>query len=158
MAQIPRTDKSEIKELNTLEVRGYTIDRLVQIEYKINQLILEFFAPNNPSIFNKVVLNNSILDIGGKLKILKNIGVNSSLIENIRKLISIRNGFAHSPMLVGAKLIFDPDNKPVSHEVNTIINVMNAQGIIKSKNASEWLAEFHDLYERIIHELNKELI
>ena len=58
MSQISRTDKKFINDFNTLEVRGYTIDRLVQIEYRIDTEIKTYFKPQNLQTFEKVVLNN----------------------------------------------------------------------------------------------------
>lgn len=90
-------EKSCLKEFNLAEIRGWVIDRLIQIEYITNNIILEFFKPEKKQVFNDILLNSSVLDFGGKTKVLKNIGLSKITIEKLRKIVSIRNGFAHAP-------------------------------------------------------------
>src|SRR6185503_6611983 len=91
-----RNTKMSLRDFNSHEARGWTIDRLQQIEDRINNKILEFFKPENKELFKEIVLHSSVLDIGGKVKILRNIGVEPKTIEKIRRLSAIRNGFAHA--------------------------------------------------------------
>lgn len=146
--------KSSLKEFNIEEARGWTIERLQQIEYRINDIIIDYFKPDNKHKFTKILLNSSILDIGSKLKVLKNIGtIEKSTIEKIRLLSSIRNGFAHAPIIqhITIKLDVKKDNtiNSSSSVTKSMIEVMNAQGEIKTKNAYDYLVEFWTLDNEI---------
>ena len=155
---LSRTTKSSLKEFNEHEARGWTIDRLQQIEYRINEKIIEFFKPKKIEPFKKIVLNSSVLDIGSKLKILSNIGsVDSKTIEKIRKLSSIRNGFAHAVISQNVTLFIktheDGKQETVDVKEHSIIEVMNSQGKLISKNAMEYLTEFLELNNEIRNEI-----
>ncbi|MCA0366271.1 MAG: hypothetical protein LCH67_19695 [Bacteroidetes bacterium] len=149
-----RMSKRSLKEFNIEEARGWTIDRLQQIEYRINAKIIEYFKPADKHKFEKIILNSSILDIGSKLKILRNTEtVDKQTIDKIRNLAAIRNGFAHAPikdhirMSVDTKLEGGIDKTSIV--VQSFIEVMNSQGDIKSKNAFDYLVEFWTLNKEI---------
>src|SRR5258705_10588152 len=102
--------KNRLRDFNLEEARGWAIDRLQQIEYNNNDKIIDYFKPAEKHKFDKIVLNSSILDIGSKLKILKNIGtVDKQTIEKIRNLAAIRNGFAHAPITDLVTIIIDTE-------------------------------------------------
>ena len=95
--QISRMSKSHLRDLNLEEARGWIIGRLLQIELRINRKIIEYFNPAEKHKFEKIMLNSSIINMGGKLKVLRNTGtVDNKTIDKIRRLVSIRNGFAHA--------------------------------------------------------------
>lgn len=153
-----RTTKTSLKNFNEHEARGWTIYRLQQIEYKINEKILEFFKPKEKELFSKIVLNSSVLDIGSKLKILINLGsVDPKTIEKIRRLSAIRNGFAHAAISskVTIKIIMDENGKEKNIDVkeHNMIEVMNSSGKLISKNAMEYLIEFLNLNNEIRNEI-----
>lgn len=144
--------KRSLREFNEAEARGWTIDRLMQIEYRIDEKILAYFKPANKEVFKEIVLNSAILDIGSKLKILLNTGlVEKQIIEKIRKLAAIRNGFAHAPVVEHIAIVIDEKDKSKSHlaAASSVIKVMNSQGEIKEKNAYEYLMEFLELQNEI---------
>lgn len=146
--------KNQLKDFNIEEARGWIIDCSLQIEYKINSIIVDFFKPIDKVKFEKIVLNSSIIDTGSKLKILMNIGtIDSSIIEKIRKLVSIRNGFAHAPIFDSVKVNINKDSDSSSVEVESIIEVMNSQGLIKTKIAYDYLVEFLNLYKEIMKKI-----
>jgi len=147
--RLERMTKSKLRDFNIEEARGWTIDRLQQIEYRINEKIIDHFKPNNKSDFERILLNSSIMDIGSKLKVLRNINVIDKLtIEKIRTLASIRNGFAHAPITEHVDVFINTDEAthgPSKVLVQTMIEVMNSQGEIKSKNAYKYLVEFLEI-------------
>jgi len=152
--RIESLTKNQLKELNIEEVRGWTIECLLQIEYRINAKIVDYFKPIDKYKFNKIVLNSSIIDIGSKLKILMNIDtVDPSIIEKIRKLAAIRNGFAHSSVTEKINIKINKESDSSSIIVESIIEVMNSQGIIKSKIAYDYLVEFSTLYKEIMENI-----
>lgn len=146
--------KGSLEDFSIEEARGWTIDRLRQIEFRINAKIIDFFKPTDKYQFKKIVLNSSILDIGSKLKILRNTGtVDNQIIEKIRKLAAIRNGFAHAPIVdqVTVTVHTEPERGVDKTTVvaETMIEVMNSQGEIKRKNAFDYLVEFWTLNKEI---------
>jgi hypothetical protein len=150
---LKRTEKSSLKKFNIEEARGWTIERLQQIEWRINRIIIEHFKPEDKDSFEKIVLNSSIMDFGSKLKILININSKyKSQSENIRKLAAIRNGFAHAKISDIIHILADKVDEEtfnLSHETETRIEIMNSQGELKIKNAYEYLVEFWELYHKI---------
>ena len=150
-----RMSKRHLKDLTIEEARGWTIDRILQIESKINRIIIDYFKPTEKHKFDKIILNSSILDMGIKLKILSNTGkVDKKTIEKIRKLVAIRNGFAHAQIIQSINMVTrDPENKKSNEhrptEIEDVIDVMNSQGVIKSHNAVDYLEEFFNLYKEI---------
>lgn len=151
--QFKRTTKRSLQEFNIEEARGWTIDRLQQIEYRINKIIVDYFKPENSKKFQKIMLNGAILDIGGKLKVLANIeGFNNKIIDKIRTLATIRNGFAHAPISDMITVNIDDSeggSEKFSAVAESMIEVMNAQGIIKRKNAYDYLVQFWELNKEI---------
>jgi hypothetical protein len=150
-------EKTSLKDFNEDEARGWTIDRLQQIEYRINEKILEFFKPENKELFKKIVLSSAVLDIGGKVKILRNIGVDPKTLDKIRKLTAIRNGFAHAAIgeFVTVHIITDKDGEEQNTHIkaHSTIAVMDSSGKLTTKNAREYLNEFFDLYRELKNEL-----
>lgn len=146
------TSLNELNQLNVAEARGWIIDRLLSIEHNIDIIIINFFSPDNANVFESILLNSSILDFGSKLKILKNLGYENTLIEKIRRISSIRNGFAHANIRTSFKIEFNA-MKVDSVGVDSMIYVMNSQGEIKEKKASDLLKEFWNLYLELRNEL-----
>ncbi|CAM3611438.1 hypothetical protein [Zobellia roscoffensis] len=148
--------KKRLRDFNKAEVQGWVIERFIRIEERINNIILDFFKPDNKELFTSVVLNSSVLTIGAKIKILANIGVDNSTINKIRKLASIRNGFAHT--LITHQISIKPPSKSepakkVETEVTSIVNVMNSSGKIITKNAHEYLSEYLELLQEVEKEI-----
>jgi len=151
MSRLEHLNK-KISDLNAAEARGWTINCLLEIEHFLDKIILAFFEPKNENIFKDIVLNSSILDMGSKLKILRNIGFDKSLIEKIRRISAIRNGFAHAPILNSSIVTFGENEIKGSRKSSAIL-VMNSQGEIKGKNAPEYLYEFFELNNEIVEKL-----
>lgn len=152
--RIESLTKRQLEDFNIAEARGWIIDSFQEIEYRINSKIVDFFKPTEEATFKKVVLNSSILDIGSKLKILWNIGIrDKNLVDNIRKLAAIRNGFAHVSISEQVNISIDDGKEDgidsISLVVESIIKVMNSNGEIKPKIAFDYLVEFSNLYEKI---------
>lgn len=147
-----KIDKSELKDFNLEEARGWVIDRLNQIEYIIGDFIIKHFQPSNEDEFRSIILNTAIISIGGKLKILRSIkAIDNKTIERISKLSSIRNAFAHAPVITNITVSVDTSEGGKS-EITSIcdnIEVMNSSGEIKTKNAREYLKEFWELNNEI---------
>jgi len=144
---VNRTSKRKISEFNIEEARGWTIEELTSIEYLINQIILNYFNHEPYGDFEKILLNSSILDFGKKIKLLIGLNLIDNKVSNkLRKISSIRNGFAHSPI----QRIYG-----INTESKTEIEVMKSNGKIEKKNMKEYLGEFFDLRKEILEELVK---
>lgn len=153
--RIYRTNKPKLSEFNLEEIRGWIIDRMYQIESKIDVVISDYFNPEKKRDFEQIILNSSIVSIGGKMKILRNIeSFDKNIINKIGKFSSIRNAFAHLPMKESIRIGIINDEKGEFKsskilEIITQIEVMNSNGELKMKNVKEQIGEFF--------ELNKEL-
>lgn len=154
--RLKSTNKKSLSELNSEEIRGWVIDRMTQIEYRIDNAITKFIEPKNVDAFEKIILNSSIITFGAKLKILRNIeGFDKSMISKIQSIATIRNAFAHLPLhessiihfkkIEGSEVILTP----TSSESWNYVNVMNSNGEIKQKKAHELLDEFFTLNQEI---------
>jgi hypothetical protein len=153
--RIDCTNKSKLSEFNLEEIRGWIIDRMYQIETKIDFIISDYFKPENKGDFEKIILNSSIISIGGKMKILRNIqSFDKNIINKIGKFSSIRNAFAHLPVTESIHINVTKDEKGEfkSSQISKIISqieVMTSSGELKMRNVKELITEFF--------ELNKEL-
>ena len=153
--RIHRTNKIKLSEFNIEEIRGWIIDRMYQIETKIDFVISDYFNPEKKRDFEQIILNSSIISIGGKMKILRNIeSFDKNIINKIGKFSSIRNAFAHLPITESVHIGVINDGKGDFKsskilDVITQIKVMNSNGELKTKNVNEQIDEFF--------ELNKEL-
>ncbi|MEL7122582.1 MAG: hypothetical protein AAFO07_24260, partial [Bacteroidota bacterium] len=146
--------KNDISKFNIAEIQGWIIDQFCQIEWRIDNMIIDYFKPENKSVFEKIVLNSSVISIGGKLKILSNIGLNKKTIEKIRKLSSIRNGFAHSRIGESVLISLSTDSENAHKiESESTIYVMNSQGKITKKSAYEHANDFLVLRNELREEL-----
>lgn len=150
--RIDSTKKSKLSEFNLEEIRGWIIDRMCQIETKIDFIIIDYFKPEKKGDFEKIILNSSI---GGKMKIMRNIkSFDKKIINKIGKFSAIRNAFAHLTVMESIHIDVIKDEKGgfKSSEISKIISqieIMNSNGELKIKNVKELITEFF--------ELNKEL-
>lgn len=146
--------KRKLSEFNDAEVRGWVINQFCQIEDRINSVIISHFKPQDEQVFRSVVLNSSIINIGGKLKILANLEVSKEIRESIRALSAIRNGFAHTRIedLVNIHVPAEEEGE-VKVEAHSTISVMNSSGKIIQKEAYKYLSEFSDILKKVKKEL-----
>lgn len=144
-------------ENNLKEVRGWIIDCLNGIEMFVDKLIIDFFKPSNVEEFKKIILNSSIINFGAKIKILSNMEyIPNSIIDKIRKLSSIRNGFAHAHSKNVIKTTYDASNeKSLNVKFFQGIEVMNSNGKVEIKNFADYFTDFKVLFEESKSELTK---
>jgi|Laugrespbdmm15sd_2_1035082.scaffolds.fasta_scaffold59246_1 hypothetical protein len=82
-----KTEKLSLSEFNVEEIRGWMIDRMTQIEMKIDYIISGYFNPEKKREFDRVILNSAILSMGSKTKILRNIkGFDKNMISKVQKI------------------------------------------------------------------------
>ena len=154
-SRIESTDKTKLTEFNIEEIRGWTIAQMYNIELQIDFIIADYFKPEDKNEFLKIILNSSIVTIGGKMKILRNIrSFDKKIIDKIQKISSIRNAFAHLPISesVSINIINDGNGDFKSSEVSKVINemeIMTSSGELKRKNIRELIDDFFDLNEQI---------
>lgn len=153
------TKKQKLSEFNLEEIRGWMIDRMTQIESKIDFVISEYFKPEKKAEFNKIILNSAIITMGAKTKILINIkSFDKNIISKIQKISSIRNAFAHLPLseMVEINLIKDKKGEHIETKIKVTsqIEVMSSSGVLQAKNSQQQVLEFFDLYTEIKEYLN----
>ena len=153
--KIDRTNKSKLSEFNLEEIRGWVIDSMYQIESKIDFTIIEYFKPELKRDFEQIMLNSSIISIGGKMKILRNIkSFDKKTIEKIGKISSIRNAFAHLPVRESVSINITKDEKgqfksPQITKITSEIEIMNSSGELKIRNVKDLISEFFELDKEI---------
>lgn len=145
----------QINEFTENEARGWIIDCFLDLEYSINKVILDFFKPENKSVFDSVVLNSSILDTEKKVKILINIGVTKDIVEKLRSISRTRNAFAHGVLSETIHLNLTENHKFKGIDVEATIKTMNSEGKIQSKTAHSLLYEFNEKYREVRGYLNE---
>ena len=99
-----------------------------------------------------------MISYGGKLKVLhKIIGYEKEerkLYNDLQRIGSIRNSFAHTIISYVANISFDPQ-KGTTKWNDQVINVMNSNGKIDSKNPYEFLLEYLDLLKNVESKLQE---
>jgi len=154
------TYKTTLSEFNLEEIRGWTIDRLYQIESKINFIISLYFNPEKKYEFEKIVLNSSIISIGGKIKILRNIKeFDKKIIGKIQEISNIRNAFAHLPTRDCIEIHVENDEngnfvKSNIGKITSEMELMNSNGELKTKTTTYLIDEFYKLNKEISDYLN----
>lgn len=140
----------EIDVNNVEGIRGWMISSLTEIEQKIDLIISNHFKPQKQQEFKKIILNSSIINFGAKLKIISNIpSINSKTITLIRELSAIRNAFAHLPIFETITVFINEKNETTDVKIDTIIEVMNAEGKLKKKKMIDLVIEFNNKYSEI---------
>ena len=138
-----------LAEFNKQEAKGWVIERLNHIELHIVSIISSFFNPKKKREFDKILMNNSIIGFGAKIKVLTNIdGFDPKIIKDLQELSSIRNGFAHVLDFPAIKIIMGRE-KPRIDDAHDVIEVMTSSGEIKAKEFKVYLAKIHELHSKI---------
>ena len=145
------SNKSEISNFNLLEARWWIIEMVIELEFKINELIIEYFKPWNKESFYEIMLNSSILHLGWKLKVLHSAKIiDKKTLDNLRKLFAIRDAFVHSVVYRDWTMIFDEESG--SHKMESVINiisVMDSNWVVTKNNAKEYMERFLTLLKEI---------
>lgn len=130
------------------EARGFTIERLYEIEMIMDDLITNHFNPEDTWDFKHYLLNGNILDLGKKIKIMNGLEIiNNKLADKLRRISSIRNSCAHAGIDIIHNLeIFSGDTKKKENNPKKRLDVMKSNGKIESKYLTELLIEFSKLY------------
>jgi hypothetical protein len=138
------------------ETRGVIIEKLNEVEFLIDTILINYFNPKNKNDFSNNLLNSSIIEFGRKVKLISSLNlINKEMLNNLFRFSSIRNSFAHAEI----KKVhhYGVDNEDLSFKSNGIekmIVVMNSNGKIEKKYVSELFEEFEKLFEKIEKELN----
>jgi hypothetical protein len=148
-----------IDSLSAEESRGFTIERLYEIEMIIDDLIINYFNPNKsfefkPWDFKNYLLNGNMLDFGKKIKILNGLEIiNNKLADKLRRISSIRNSCAHAGIDIVHNLDIFIEDKKKEEKPKKRLDVMKSNGNIESKYLTELLIEFSKLYKVLKSEL-----
>ena len=153
---------------NRINLQGEIINKAIVIEKLIDNIIFSFFKPKNETVFISHILNSSIMNYGGKLKVLvaigeksNNINIGKSFIEKLRRLSSIRNSFAHTNIDDEYDIHFNNMDDDPFWIIKDSLEVMNASGKVDTKNPNDLFLEFIKIYEEailILKSINSQLI
>jgi hypothetical protein len=145
--EFKRSNEKNISERNIDEIRGWIINEMNKVESKLDDIIINYFEPKDTKKFKRIILNSSIVSVGGKVKIIGNIeNFDRKIIDKIIKLSAIRNSFAHIPILVhfdiGEVKDSDGEIEYVLNDISDKIEVMNSSGKLESKFVRDELKRF----------------
>jgi len=146
--KLENMSKKSLKTFNKKEAQGWIINTSINIEKLIDDIIFIFFKPENSQIFLQYVLNNSIMHFGGKLKVLRAIGIEKETISKLQEISSIRNAFAHTNITHRLTIKTAPTSETTT-EVSDIMSVMNSQGKIKNKDPYTFMLTFLKLCKTV---------
>ncbi|WP_343795125.1 hypothetical protein [Gaetbulibacter jejuensis] len=149
-------EKEKPLEKNNEELRGWIIEKTNEIELKINLLITNYFSPKERSEFIQIMMNSSVINMGGKYKILKNIrSFNDSIIGDLQKLNAIRNYFAHVSIQKPMSLTVSQNNISKKYDFPSRVRYMNSSGLMKERSIEDLVAEYCKLHDKITEYLNQ---
>ncbi len=128
-------------KLNKVEQKtGKVLELTKDIEFQIDNIILDYLSPSKLGFTRDIILNSSIMPVGNKVKILKTICHELQIkqdFQNLHKLINIRNIFAHGkPYFEDGDMIFKlpeikSDGKILENELDKLhkefIDLFNEQ-------------------------------
>ena len=158
--ELKRTAKRSVTELNQEELIGWVVERLNLIEEIMTSIITLRIEPKERKIFRDIIMNSNVVHYGAKLKILKNLGYPKSLIENLRTLSIIRNGFAHNVIgNINKFEITGGNGHPYTSKVTKLgakMKVMKSDGIIDERDIGIYILEFLKVYNKTTVELEEE--
>jgi hypothetical protein len=144
-------DKEDGDDLNLAEVKGLVVGQLNNIEMLIGQILIKYFKPAKEEDFKKTILNSSITSFAAKVKVLRGLDIiTDNLRQDLLRLSSIRNGFAHTPVTHHHRMHANSD-KP--NEVEQVMYVMLSDGIIKKQPTTTYFKEFRDRSIDVIKQL-----
>jgi hypothetical protein len=142
--------KNETSIHSKNELVGWIIDRMYHLEWQVDIIITEYFNPEKKEEFEKVVLNSTILPMGAKMKILRNIdGIEGRMVDKISTLSSIRNAFAHLPYIQNIDITVDEKLNPLNVEEDNELEVMNSSGKLIKKKVTTLFKEFNVLLAEV---------
>jgi hypothetical protein len=155
---IPRMTKTKLTEFDQAQSVGWVLDRAIKIENRINNIIFNFIDPNNKEGFISHILNSSVMSYGGKLKVLHSIvgyeKISKKLYNDLQRIGSIRNSFAHTDFSYVMNVSFD-SNKGTRQWNDQVISVMKSDGKIDYKNPLEFLKEYLELLKKVEPQLQE---
>jgi len=138
-----------------IKIQGEIINKAIIIEKLIDNILLIYFKPENELLFISHILNSSVMHYGGKLKVLygiinnhNDIRINNSEFENLRRLSSIRNSFAHTNIEDEYDIHFNNIEDDPFWIIKDSIEIMNSAGKIDSKEPLGIYNDFNKLFNK----------
>ena len=155
---IKENENLNIKDFTIQQLRGHVIDGFNTIDEKIDLIITDYFKPEKVTEFKKVILNNSVVNSGAKMKILKNIEtIDDSIIDRFSKINTIRNNFAHIRLSASFKIdlkVKEGGYQSTVYDYTSIFHVMNSSGKVEPKSVLILIEEFEELKSKILIQLD----
>lgn len=153
-------DKEEIKNLNNkiAQYRGVIIHDSINIEALIGAIIAIYFARDNKNNeFNRKVIDDEYFSFGLKIRILDKLNLDTyhCFFEDIRRINSIRNTFAHNVPTLNEGFI--QSNWKDGKTETKYISDLHSEFLEKVKKVDEQLESiFLKLVEKNKKELQKD--
>ena len=134
----------------------FVIDRFNYIEYKVTEIISSYIGaiPERKKFVNSILLNNSIVSFGAKIKLLFHINSIEKLFDlkkdDFHRLAHIRNQFAHSGQEVFEICLEEPE----LGGKKLMLESVASSGRLIEVDASKALSEFTQIFARLKQSLN----
>jgi hypothetical protein len=138
---------------NTADELGSILNRTALIEAVMDQVIEAYCRPRQTAyrFFMQVMLHSSTISLGTKAKLVAAIAQEVDFKINkdeIHKLISLRNGFAHHPLDSHPTFRFGVDA-----QIRYELAVITSSGSVKRTDRELALAEFNELHPRVLRSI-----
>jgi hypothetical protein len=149
------SEKEEVLEKSNYEIRGWVIEKSNEIESKINLLITDYYLPKERSDFLEIIMNSSIVNMGGKYKILENISsFDNKIINHWRTINSIRNYFAHANNQIPVNVTVTYQEISKTFNIPSQIRYMHSSGKMKQDSIENLISNFYDSHQIVMDYLN----
>ena len=153
-----------IDEFTIMHAKGFVIDSFNHIENIIGSILSKYFDigdTEKAQKFDKIFLNNLIVNFSSKIKVLFALGlIDKNLKQELHQIMNIRNGFAHTIFIDMTFLKLEQDSstskyKTKSRSRSHLIDVPNSNGEIIPKDAMEEFKVFLKKSQEIKEKLSK---
>jgi len=148
---------------------GFVVDRTNYIEHQINRIICLYLKidKNKEDFFNEILLSNDVLGLGQKIKVFKSISekekwlgsklINKKDLDDLQKIIGIRNKFAHNRtnrINININIDSSTNNATIVDTYKPLTSVSNS-GKLEKKKQDEMLEKFIEITMNLEKSLNK---
>ena len=134
------------------ERAGRIIDQCNELEDLMKAVIEAYVAPSEESagFFRACLLNNSIVSLGSKIKLIQVINKQRSLIKldqnQLHRLIAIRNAFAHNDLRTGLRFKVQDRDALIQY---VVMESIKGDGSIQKVTRDEAAKEFAQVHKDV---------
>lgn len=139
------TQLSDPSNPNASEIRSHVIITINQFDNWCSLILLRYFEPRKEAEFEfmKILMNNSIIGFGAKLKLLRSLSIiDESEFSRLMQLGNIRNAFAHSLHFEVIQQNYETQDGEIIDRLHHSLEILNNKGEFEIKDMREWFEIF----------------